>query len=69
MMRMDKLVLRPKPHRRKGGYKLFSVRVREDIVDRVDDIAVRTGCSRNELIGVFLDYAAANCLIEEAEET
>lgn len=66
---MDKLVLRPRPPKYRGGYKVLSVRIRGDIVGSIDDIAARTGCSRGELIGLFLDYAIANCLIEEAEET
>lgn len=46
------------------GYKVFSVRVREDIVKRVDEMAAATNHSRNELIGKLLEYAIDNCRIE-----
>lgn len=52
----NKLVIRP---RAKGedGFKTFSIRIREDIVNRIDQISSETNRSRNELIGLFLEYA------------
>lgn len=52
--------------KRKGedGYKVFSIRVRENTVRRIDEIAATTKYSRNELIGKLLDYAIENCRIE-----
>lgn len=64
-MNMDELVVKAKRPRGEDGTKVFSVRVREDIVDRLDDIAARTGRSRNELVGTFLEFAIARCRIEE----
>ena len=48
------------------GCRTFSVRIREDIVSRMDLIAAQTGRSRNELVGIFLEYALDHCEIEEA---
>ena len=64
-MAKDALVLRPKRVRGEDGYKTFSVRIKEDIVAKVDAIASRTGHSRNELIGIFLEYAVEHCRVEE----
>jgi len=61
----DELVLRPKRVRGEDGYRTFSVRVKEDTVAKLDAIASRTGHSRNELIGIFLEYAAEHCRVEE----
>lgn len=47
------------------GYKIFSIRIKEETVKRIDSIAAETGRSRNELIGLFLDYAVEHCQIEE----
>lgn len=66
-MNDDKLVIRPKRAKGDDGYKTFSVRVREDIVEKLDDIAARSGRSRNELIGLFLEYAAERCVVETKE--
>ena len=45
------------------GHSLFVFK--EEIVSKLDNISTRTGYSRNELIGVFLEYAIENCRIEE----
>ena len=60
-----KLVIRPKRPKGDDGYKIFSVRVREETIESIDDIAAKTGRSRNELIGMFLKYAIDHCTIEE----
>ena len=59
------LIIKPKKVRGNDGHKIFSVRVKEEIVDNIDSISSQTGHSRNELIGIFLEYAVKNCKIEE----
>ena len=39
------------------GYKVFSVRIKDETVARLDDIAKKTNRSRNDLINTLLDYA------------
>ena len=51
--------------RGEDGYKTFSIRIREETVEKMDEISSKTGRSRNELIGLFLDYAIDHCKIEE----
>ncbi|MCI8422094.1 MAG: CopG family transcriptional regulator [Lawsonibacter sp.] len=63
----ETLIIRPKL-KGEDGYKVFSVRIKNELVVRMDDIAARTGRSRNELIGTFLEYALDRCVIEEEEE-
>ena len=46
------------------GYRVFSVRVREDIVNRIDEISSESGRSRNEVIGLLLEFAVDRCRIE-----
>ena len=66
-MKQDQLVIRPKL---KGddGYKVFSIRIREDVVNQIEKIVVETGRSRNELIGILLEFALDKCVIEKAED-
>ncbi len=45
------------------GYKTFSIRVKEDIVDKLDGISVKTNRSRNELINLLLEFGIENCEI------
>ena len=49
------------------GHKVFSIRVKEEIVAEIEGICAKTGHSRNELIGIFLEYALKNCEIEDNE--
>lgn len=60
----DKLVVRPKPPKGEDGYRTFSIRIKETLMDRIEDISKKTGRSRNELITLFLEYALDNCEVE-----
>ena len=48
----DKLIIKSKKYRGNDGYKTFSIRVKEELVENIDTISARTGHSRNELIGI-----------------
>lgn len=60
----DTLIVKKKQLRGEDGYKTFSVRLRETIVKQMDDIAKETGYSRNELVGIFLEYALKHYKLE-----
>ena len=45
------------------GHKIFSVRIKDETVARLDDIAKKTNRSRNDLINMLLDYAMDYCEI------
>lgn len=64
-MDQDSLIVKPKRPKGEDGYKVFSVRVKEDIVGKIDTISAQTGRSRNELIGMFLEYAVDRCKVED----
>ena len=61
----DKLIIRPKKYKGNDGYKTFSIRIKEELVENIDSISAKTGHSRNELIGIFLEYAVNHCKIED----
>ena len=58
------LIVRRKHPKGDDGYKVFSIRVKEDTVAKIDEISCQTGRSRNELIGMFLDFALQRCIVE-----
>lgn len=62
---MNKLEIIPKKARGKDGHRILSIRVRTDIVDEIGNIAKKTGHSRNELIGKFLEFGLENYVIKE----
>lgn len=64
-MEHEKLVIRPKHAKGEDGYKTFSIRIKDEVVERINDISSQTGRSRNELIGIFLEYALDHCTVSE----
>lgn len=59
------LVIHPKRPKGEDGYKTFSIRVKDELLDKINDIASKSGHSRNELIGQFLEFAIAHCTIAD----
>ncbi len=56
-MNMNSKLLITKKLRGDDGYRVFSVRLRTDILDQVNALADDTGRTRNELIGMLLEFA------------
>jgi metal-responsive CopG/Arc/MetJ family transcriptional regulator len=63
----DALIVTIKRPKGEDGYRTFSVRLRESVVNQMDDISRETGRSRNELIGLFLTYALEHYTLEGGE--
>lgn len=61
----EKLIISKKALKGEDGYKVFSVRIKDETVTALDKISAETNRSRNELINIFLDYAINNCEIQE----
>lgn len=66
-MENESLIIKPKKPKGEDGYKVFSIRIREDLAGRLDAVSAQSGRSRNELIGIFLAYALDRCHIEDSE--
>lgn len=49
------------------GFKVFSVRMREEMVAMLDRISANTNRSRNEIINILLDYAIERCEISDQD--
>lgn len=60
-MENDRLTIKK---RGEDGYRVFSVRIPESTATKVERIALETGRSRNEIIGILLEWAAERCDIE-----
>lgn len=61
----DILVIKPQKLRGNDGYKTFSIRIKEETVNKIDSISNQTGHSRNKLIGIFLEFATEHCKVEK----
>ena len=49
------------------GYRTFSIRIREETFLSIERFAKQTNRTRNELIGILLDYAVKNCVVESCD--
>ena len=47
------------------GHKTFSIRIKDETVERLDKIAKTTNRSRNDLINMLLDFAMDYCEVRE----
>jgi len=52
----EKLIIKKKSLKGEDGYKTFSIRIKEETVEKLDQLAENTNRSRNELINILLDF-------------
>ena len=56
----EKLIINKKKIKGEDGYKVFSVRIKDETVNRLNELSKETNRSRNELINMLLDFAIDN---------
>lgn len=60
----DKFIVTKKPALKgEDGYKVFSIRIRTKTADELERICTLSNRTRNELIGMMLDWAIENTQI------
>lgn len=60
----EKLIIPKKFLKGDDGYKIFSVRLKDETVAKLEKLSKETNRSRNELINILLDYAIDNCEVK-----
>ena len=60
----DKLLIQKKM-KGEDGHKVFSIRIKDETVEKLDEIAKNTNRSRNDLINMLLDFAMDHCEVVE----
>lgn len=65
---MKKLQISKRHLKGEDGYTSFSIRITEETAERLDSLARETNRSRNQLIGMLLEFGLDNCEITEREE-
>ena len=62
----DIIKITKKSHRRgDDGYKVVSVRMKDELIARLDELSAKTNRSRNELVNLLLDAAIDIVKVEE----
>ncbi len=54
------LIINKKDLKGEDGYKVFSIRIKEETVAKLNNLSELTNRSRNELINILLEYAIDN---------
>ncbi len=64
---MSKEIRISKKQQKKGddGYKIVSVRMKDELISHLEELSAKTNRSRNELINLLLEAAVENVTIEE----
>lgn len=57
----EKLIINKKQLKGEDGFKTFSIRIKDETVDKLNTLSEDTNRSRNELINILLEYAINNC--------
>ena len=60
----EKLIIQKKRFKGEDGYRVFSIRIKEETVNNLDALARDTNRSRNELINILLDCALSHCEVQ-----
>lgn len=62
----EKLKIKKRPALKgEDGYKTFSIRIKDETVERLEEIAKQTNRYRNDIINIMLEFAINNCEITE----
>ncbi len=62
----DVIKIKKKAARRgDDGYKVVSIRMKDELIARLDELAAKTNRSRNELVNILLEAAVDIVKIEE----
>lgn len=62
----EKLQIKKRPALKgEDGYKTFSIRIKDETVERLEEIAKQTNRYRNDIINIMLEFAINNCEIME----
>ena len=64
-MNEENLIIKKKRPKGEDGYNTFSIIIKEELVFEIDELSSKTGRSRNELIGILLQYSIKHCKIED----
>ena len=51
--------------RGEDDHRILSIRVRKELLDKLDKLAYECNCSRNELINILLEHGVDNVEIED----
>ncbi len=67
-MDSSKLIIKAKNLLGDDGYRVFSVRLKQSLLEQIDEVSQKTGRSRNEIISLFVQYAYEHCEVDDEKQ-
>ena len=67
IMKREIRITKKQPRKGEDGHKVVSVRMRDETIARLEDLARETNRSRNELINMLLEAALDDVLVTDGE--
>lgn len=61
------IITKKAPRKGDDGYKIVSVRMRDETISRLDSLSAKTNRSRNELINILLESAMDIVKVDEGQ--
>ena len=65
---MDQKLHISKKLKGEDGHKVFSIRIKDQTVERLDELAKNTNRTRNDLINMLLEFALDHTVTDDPEE-
>lgn len=56
----NKLTILP---REDGEFRSFSIRIREELAEQIDSLAIKSRRTRNEIMSMLMEYAIKNAVV------
>ena len=65
-MAKEILITKKAPHKGDDGFKIVSVRMKEETLVKLEDLSAKTNRSRNEIINLLIESAIEIVKVDEA---
>ena len=59
----EKIVISKKGLKGEDGHTTFSIRLKDELVEKLNELAKLSNRSRNEVVNILLEYGIENCEI------
>lgn len=66
-MTNSKLIISKKELQGEDGYTTFTIRIKGEMAEKLNQLAADTNRSRNEVVSILLDFAIENCETDIAD--
>lgn len=61
----NEIIIEPKELKGEDGYKVISIRVKDENLKRLELLTVESNRSRNALINTFIEYGLDHCKVNK----